>query len=296
MLEFRDIDISDKNRIICALRKSDFMGCEYSFANNMAWKRLCDSKITFYKDFYISCAFNTDDNIPVFTFPSGDGDYASVISEMKKYTDHLGVPLKISGLTNRTLPILNELFDDQFVVDADRDSFDYIYNSADLINLSGKKYHSKRNHLARFNELSYSFTPITDNDIDDCIHFSTVTYNNKSSENEHSFIAEQYAINTYFSYFNELQLNGGIIRVDGNIVAVTIGEKLNSDTFCVHIEKADISYPGIYAGVNNLFAREFASDSMYINREEDLGIEGLRKSKLSYKPAFLLEKYTATFK
>ncbi len=296
MLEFRDIDISDKNQIICALKKSDFMGCEYSFANNMAWKRLAESKIAFYKDFYISCAFKTEDDIPVFTFPSGDGDYASVINEMKRYADSLGVPLKICGLTNRTLPILDELFKNQFVAEADRDGFDYIYNSADLINLSGKKYHSKRNHLARFSELNYSFAPITDNDIDECIHFSTVTYNNKSSENEHSFIAEQYAINTYFSYFNELGLNGGIIRIDGNIAAVTIGEKLNSDTFCVHIEKADTSFPGIYTGINNLFAKEFASDSMFINREEDLGIEGLRKSKLSYKPVFLLEKYIASFK
>lgn len=296
MLEFRDIDISDKNKIVCALKKSDYMGCEYSFANNMAWKRLADSKIAFYKDFYISCAFNTDDGIPVFTFPSGEGDYAAVIGEMRITADSMGAPLRISGLTGKTLPILDELFYGQFTAQEDRDGFDYIYNSSDLINLSGKKYHSKRNHLARFKELDYSFSAITDNDIDDCIHFSTVTYNNKSSENEHSFIAEQYAINTYFSYFNELGLNGGIIRINGDIAAVTIGEKLNSDTFCVHIEKADTSFPGIYVGINNLFAREFASELKYINREEDLGLEGLRKSKLSYKPAFLLEKYTACFK
>lgn len=297
MLDFRDIDISDKEKIVSTLRKSDFMGCEYSFANNMAWKRLAESKISFYKDFYISCAFATEDDIPVFTFPAGEGDYSEIIEEMRKYSYSLGKPLRISGVTEKLLPLFNKLFSqDSFIAELDRDGSDYIYNTQELIELPGRKYHSKRNHLARFKELDYSYSPITEKDIDDCILFSTMTYNSKKSENEHSFIAEQYAINTYFAYFNELDLKGGIIRIDGKPVAVTIGEAINSDTFCIHIEKADISYPGIYAGINNLFAHECASDYRYINREEDLGIEGLRKSKLSYKPAFLLNKYVVTFK
>ena len=100
----------------------------------------------------------------------------------------------------------------------------------------------------------------------------------------------------YFSYYSELGLTGGIIRIDGRIAALTIGERLNSDTFCVHIEKADTSYNGIYAAINNCFAKSAAADFRYINREEDMGIEGLRKSKLSYHPAFLVEKNIVTFK
>lgn len=296
MLELRDIDISDKDRAEKALRQSDFMGCEYSFANNMAWKRLSDSKITFYKDFYIICAFSRENGSPVFTFPAGCGDYREVLGEMKKYSENLGFPLVISGVTDRFLPAFDELFPEQFTAEADRDGSDYIYSSDNLINLEGKKYHGKRNHLARFRELDYHYSPITEKDFDDCITFSTVTYNNKSSDNEHSFIAEQYAINTYFTYFSELGLKGGIIRIGGKTAAVTIGERLNSDTFCVHIEKADTEYNGIYAGINNCFAKDAASGYKYINREEDLGLEGLRKSKLSYKPAFLLNKNIITFK
>ncbi len=296
MLEFRDIEITDKKRINSALSKSDFMGCEYSFANNMAWKRLADSKISFYKDFYICCAFGTEDNIPHFIFPAGEGDYKEIFGELKRFTDSMGKPLVLTGVTERSVAVLNELFPDSFTCEFDRDSSDYIYNSADLIHLKGRKYHGKRNHLARFSEYDYSYSPISEKDFDDCISFCAVNYNNKDSFSNHSFVAEQYAINTYFTYFNEFELKGGIIRINGQTAAVAIGEKLNSDTFCVHIEKADTNFNGIYAGINQRFAEAEASGADFINREEDLGIDGLRKAKLSYHPAFLLKKYIITFK
>lgn len=296
MLEFRDIDISDKSWIEELLRISDFMGCEYSFANNMAWKRLAGSKIARYKNFYITCAFDTDDGIPVFTFPSGEGDYKELICELRAFADSIGKPLRICGVTHKQLEMLTELFSGEFEYELDSDSCDYIYSTEKLINLSGKKYHQKRNHLARFNEYDWHFSLITEKDFDDCITFCTNTYNMKNAIDSHSGIAEQYAINTYFSYFEELGLVGGIIRINDEIKAVTIGEKLNSNTFCTHIEKADTEYQGIYVGINNEFAKNAAYGCEYINREEDLGLEGLRRSKMSYYPEFLLEKHVITFK
>ena len=296
MLEFRVIDITDKERITKALSKSQFMGCEYSFANNMAWRRLADSQIAFYKDFYICCSFTTEDGIPRFFLPSGEGSYIDVMGAMKEYAYSMGKPLRVAGVTDNSLEMLNELFPDSFNVDTDEGDWDYIYNSADLIALSGRKYHSKRNHLARFNELGAEFSIMTEKDFDDCITFSAVEYNNKTDISDHSFIAEQFAINTYFNYFNELGLTGGVIRIGGDVAAFTIGEKLNNETFCVHIEKADTQYNGIYVGINNSFAKAAAAGYKYINREEDLGLEGLRRSKQSYHPAFLLKKYTVTLK
>lgn len=293
MIEFRDIDISDKKKITGCLRASDFMGCEYTFANNMAWKRLSDSKIAFYKDFYIVRSQSPDNN-PYFVLPSGSGNYTEVLGELKRYTDSIGVPLRITGVTEKSVNMFNELFPDKFNIEYDRDGSDYIYLTSDLVNLDGKKFHSKRNHLSRFRSLEYEFSLIREKDFDDCISFCTEDYNSKSRN--HSSVAEQYAINTYFSYFNELELTGGIIRIDGRISALTIGERLNSDTFCVHIEKADRSFSGIYTAINNLFVSSSARDFTYVNREEDLGIEGLRKSKLSYHPVFLLDKYIITFK
>ncbi len=293
MIEFRDIGISDKEKITQCLEKSDFMGCEYSFANNMAWKRLSDSKITFYKDFYLVCSM-TEANKPYFLFPSGSGNYYELFNELKKYTDSLNIPLQISGVTKDGLALFNELFPQQFISEYDRDNSDYIYLSSDLISLKGKKYHSKRNHLSHFKSFDYEFSLIQEKDFDDCISFCTHDYNNKVQT--HSSIAEQYAINTYFSYFEELALTGGIIRINGKVSAITIGEKINSNTFCVHIEKADRNFAGIYTAINNLFISKTAYDCKYVNREEDLGIDGLRKSKLSYYPAFLLDKYIITFK
>lgn len=296
MLEFRDIELSDKERICAALRCSDFRGCEYSFANNMAWRRLAGSKISFYKDFYICCAFDTDDGHPHFVLPAGQGDVRELIGVLRDYSALQNSPLILTGVTKPVLDILYELFPEQFSVAPDRDSSDYVYNSADLIDLAGRKYHQKRNHIARFSEIPYEFSIITEKDLDECIYFSTQTYNQKYPYSDSSIIAEQFAINTYFSYYSELGLTGGIIRIDGRIAALTIGERLNSDTFCVHIEKADTSYNGIYAAINHCFAKSAAADFRYINREEDMGIEGLRKSKLSYHPAFLVEKNIVTFK
>lgn len=296
MLEFRDIAITDKKRITSSLNYSQFMGCEYSFSNNMAWKRLGDSQISFYKDFYICCSFRSEDGIPRFFLPSGSGDYRDVIKEMMKYSESLGKPLRLAGITDSSLNMLKELLPDCFSIESDDGDWDYIYLSDDLIRLPGRKYHGKRNHLARFNELDAVYSEMTDKDFDDCITFSTLEYNSRSADSDHSFIAEQYAINTYFNYFHELGLQGGVIRIDGRVAAFTIGDRLNNDTFCVHIEKADTSFNGIYAGINNCFARLAASSYKYINREEDLGIEGLRKAKQSYHPAFLLKKYTVTFK
>lgn len=294
MLEFKTIDLSDREWINELLAISDFRGCEYSFANNMAWRRLNDTQIARYKDFYISCSF--EDKKPYFTFPTGRGDYKEVFAEMKKYAESFGVPLTVCSVTEQVLPMLNELFPDEFTIEKNEESFDYIYNAEDLIELKGKKYHNKRNHLSKFHQLNWSFEPLSEANHDECIALSVNSYNDKQMYDDKSGISEQFAIHTFLTHYNELNLKGGVLRVDEKVVAFTIGEKINSDTLCVHIEKAIADIPGCYACINNEFARYAATDCKYINREEDLGIEGLRKAKRSYYPAFMLEKSTITFK
>lgn len=297
MLEFRRLTLDDREKVNKALAVSDFKGCEYSFANNLAWCRLADSKICFYKDFYIVCSFGNEDGIPTFTLPSGSGDYREVITEMRNFSNSMGHPLRLCGVTDNSLQMLEEMYGGEISCFLDRDGCDYIYHRSDLAELKGKKFHGKRNHLAKFNRLDSDFSLITEKDYDDCISFIVSDYNSRYDDNmSHSAIAEQYAVNTYFNNFEELELKGGIIRIDGKIAAVTIGERLSSDTFCVHIEKADRNFEGIYTGICNKFVNACTEGFTYINREEDLGIEGLRKSKLSYHPAFLLNKYIVNFK
>ncbi len=293
MLKFRKININDKKWIKELLVKSDFMACEYSFANNMAWVRLNDSQICRYKDFYIVGAVR--DGLARFSFPAGEGDYFDVINQLRAYSKSMGATTEINYVSNNKVQLFNELFPNEFTIKKSEDSSDYIYNASDIIELKGKKYNKKRNHLAKFQQYSWEFSPMTVKDFDECIEFSAVAYNSKNGENSYSSVAEQYAIHTYFKYFKELELKGGVIRVDGKIVAFTLGERLNSNTFCVHIEKANTEYLGVYVAINNEFAKYAAKDFKYINREEDLGIEGLRKSKRSYYPAFLLEKNAIKF-
>ena len=302
MFDFRVIQLEDRDWIKEKLKISDFRGCEYSFANNVAWQRLSDTVICSYNDFYISCSFY--DSQPGITFPAGvktdsnEGKekYIRLFSELKHYVDNQGKKLIVSSVTAENLQWMKEYYKDNISIESDRANFDYIYNSEDLINLSGKKYHGKRNHIKRFMDNDWSFEAISHKYYDECIAFAVDFYNKNSSYDDFSAVVEQYAINVFFENMDYLGLKCGMLKSNGKLVGITIGEQLNSDTFVVHIEKAVSDVQGAYPMLCNQFAKANAADLMYINREEDLGIEGLRKSKLSYKPAFLLEKNIITFK
>lgn len=301
MLKFREIQLDDKAWIDKCLKVSDFRGCEYSFANNLAWRRLSDTVICHHGDFYISCSFD-DERKPVFTFPSGaryDAEgiekYKKLFAELGEYAESVGAKLKISSVNSEHLKWMQEFYKDEITVNADRDSFDYIYKAENLIELKGKKYHGKRNHIKRFKENNWSFETLTSDRFDECTAFAAEFYNENKSYDDYSAVVEQFVIHTFFSNFEYLGLKGGVLRKDGKMVGFTIGEQLNTDTFVVHIEKAKSEVQGAYPAICNEFAIACASQLEYINREEDLGIEGLRRSKMSYHPEFLLEKYTVTF-
>lgn len=295
MLDFRKISIEDKEWISQLLKKSNFMGAEYSFANNMAWSRLSNSLITRYKNFYTVLMPESD--MYTFTFPAGSGDYIEFFNILREYSKLHNKKCAIFGVTKENLALFKENFSNQYSCEYLDDSSDYIYLASDLINLSGKKYHGKRNHLKKMDNYNWTYNRLSKKDFDDCILFSTNIYNQKQGFNNHSAMVEQYAIDTFFKYYDIFNLMGITIRIDGKLVAFSIGEKLNSNTVVVHIEKADTSYEGLYVLINNLFVKEFcnSNDIIYVNREEDLGIEGIRKAKQSYHPIFKLEKYLVKF-
>lgn len=292
MLTFRTITLADQMWITRALRQSDFSGCEYCFANNLAWYRASDSRIAQFQDFYIIAAFDTEDGIPNVTFPSGQGDWDALFAELQETFCQDGKPLRFCGVTAETAAFLQERFPDA-VWKPERDAFDYIYRTEDLISLKGKRYHKKRNHLNQFrSRYAWTFSELTVADMDECIAFSASVYNQKDGYDSRSSVVEQFAIHTYFTNFAALGLCGGVLRVDGKLAGFSIGEPLNRNTFVTHIEKADISFQGAYTALTQAFTERFASGYEYINREEDLGLEGLRQAKLSYYPAYLLEKGT----
>ncbi len=295
MFDFREIELSDKPWIDELLAKSDFMGCEYSFANNVAWRRLNNSIISRYKDFYL---ISTEDNDNIYlTYPAGEGNILELLNLFNGYCRGKGKTFVLSSVSLSNLYYLKEHIGDKIeTVKSNPDYFDYIYYAEELINLKGKKYHSKRNHISNFKKQPWEYKPLTCDLFDDCIEFITETYNNKDNFDSYSAVVEQFAVNTFFNNFEYMNLVGGVLYQNERIVGVTIGEKINSNTLVVHVEKASGSINGAYPTICNEFAKANAANLKYINREEDLGIEGLRKSKRSYNPCFLLEKNTVIFK
>ena len=293
MFEFRKIDISDQIWVKELLAKSDFRGCEYNFANNLAWHRLYQTQICRYNNFYIS---SSEKYGLAFTFPAGEGDYRELFIKLRKYAEERNSPLRISSVLPENLRLFEEYFSDEFTVSSDDSGFDYVYKSENLRNLAGKRYHGKRNHLKRFYETDWSYHDMTEADFDDCIEFAVNSYNDNMSYDDESSVGEQFAINTFFNHFEELGLKGGVIKVGGKVKGFTIASRTNSDTIDIHVEKADSTINGAYTAIMNEFAKSSAQEFEYINREEDLGIEGLRKSKRSYYPEFQIIKNTVTFK
>lgn len=292
MFEFRDIKISDREWINNLLAKSDFRGCEYTFANNLAWKRLSDSKIARYKDFYIVAAVDCEE--PFFTYPAGEGDIFELIEKLKAFVGDK--KLILTSVSKENLDMLMSFYGSEITVEADESHFDYIYKTKDLQEMSGKKFHGKRNHIKRFKENNdWRFVPLTKNLFDECTEFSVHSYNKNNGYGDFSAVCEQYAIHTYFENYEFLELQGGALFAGGKLCGFTIGERVNSDTFVVHIEKADSEIQGAYPTLCNEFAKTLGDGFEFINREEDLGIDGLRRSKKSYNPVFLLEKYTVIF-
>lgn len=292
MLEFKEIELSDAEWIKQILKKSDFNGSEYSFGNNFVWRKVYNTRICRYKDFYI---IHTHFRKPSFVFPAGEGDLCDVIGQMRAFALANGFPLFIHSINAQSMQKLEALFAGEFESGTVRDDYDYVYNTSDLITLQGKKYHSKRNHINRFMEQNWRFEPITEQNIAECVTMSEewcrLNHCFDDTGAKHEFCAVRQSLQHYF----KLGYSGGLIRLDGKVIAFTMGEPLNSNTFIVHIEKAYGDIQGAYPMINREFAEYAARDYAYINREDDAGEEGLRKAKLSYKPAFLVDKYWVQF-
>ena len=291
-LRFKKIELSDKPWIDELLRKSDFRGSEYCFGNNFIWANAYSSWIGRYKDFYLQ--FN--EQAKHFAFPAGEGDLKEVIEVMMAYAEENGFPfvMHVSHAANKEK--MEELMPGRFDFEERRDYFDYIYSAESLITLAGKKLHSKRNFINRFIQKEWSVEAITADNKAECEAFNEFWCRQNDCCQDESKREEMCAARKALQYFDVLGLHGCILKQEGRVVAYSIGERINSDTEIVHIEKADAEVPGAYPMINKEYATMFASDCSYVNREEDLGVEGLRKAKTSYNPVMFTERYRVTLK
>jgi hypothetical protein len=181
------------------------------------------------------------------------------------------------------------------VAEFDRGQSDYVYLAEDLIKLQGRKYHRKRNHIKQFKEkYSYQYLPLTSEWISECLRLETEWCDLRHCEAIPGLLNESVAIKEALTCYETLGLKGGAILIDGKVEAFTLGEPLNQNTVVIHIEKANSAYEGLYSLINQAFLENEWAEYTYVNREQDLGEEGLRKAKESYFPHHMINKYTLT--
>ncbi len=295
MLEFRTPQIEDKSHAEEILYKLNYRINENCFGDIFIWRNTYNTKIAFSNN-YMFVKF-VSGKTHYYLFPAGKGNLEEAVKLLYEDAMQNGDKFYMACVTPEMKTELDDIFPDKFDYEPTRNTFDYIYNSSDLITLSGRKFHSKRNHIARFEALGdWHYEEITRENIAACRKMSDQWCKINGCGTDSSLRAEHCAVEQAFSNYFELGLKGGMIVLDGRIVAFAMGQKLCGDTFIVHIEKAFSDVEGAYTIINREFASHNAEKFAYINREDDAGVEGLRKAKLSYHPAILLEKNCVTLK
>lgn len=282
--------IKDRDWAEIIAKSSDVISCDAAFGTIYIWRKTYDTRICHFKN-YLLTAYLFDEGNVYFDYPVGTGDISQAIKFMNEYADEINRKpfFSVSGL--KQCDEFKSLLPNYTCTDL-RDSYEYIYLSESLAALNGRKLHGKRNHLNNFkSKYNYSYEEINENNYKDALYvvkqwcLQHTAIDDSDDENENCAIKEA------FKYYKELKLKGGVLKVDNFPVAMTLGEAITDECFVVHFEKALNTVDNAYTAINNMFSQTL-TQYKYINREEDLGIDGLRKAKLSYRPEILLEKFT----
>lgn len=221
-----------------------------------------------------------------------------VIQKMLDYAEEQKFPFMLQGMEKHMMEWLEKIKPNFFEYHTEQDNFDYVYSSKELIELKGRKFHNKKNHVNSFRKTytNYQYVPMTMEMTQLCIDFMTEWCNERGCVKGDSIDCERNAIVEAMKNFTVLGFKGGAIFVDDRMIAFTFGEMGNDNTAVIHVEKGRLEYKGVYGVINQEFCAQNWQHVEYINREEDMGIEGLRKAKESYHPVKMIEKYSATVK
>ena len=294
MIDFQKFDDNTKAAYLKALFAAGERGCEYSYANLNLWGR---QRVAFTDGYFV--LFSQFERLSIYPFPVGSGDIRPVLDAVIHDARKRGIICRFSGLTAADTMLLEELYPGQFRFHPDRDSCDYVYDINDLADLKGRKYQKKRNHINRFWQAHPNCTavPITAENLSAVEKMAALWYSSRQSDDpDHDYHLEKQALHRAFANMEKLGLEGLLLEENGNVLAMTMGSQLSGDTFDIHFEKALDFADGAYPAIAQAFAAHLRSKYpalRYLNREEDMGIPGLRQSKLSYYPHHLVVKFWA---
>jgi len=295
MIEFKDIELSDRKEINKYLEIFNTEVSELNFTNLFSWREKYQFKYAIVGGF-LWISNQTDDGQIYFSPPIGDYsiDLYSKFFLMKDYCDDHKKEFTIKKASESIKNQLIETNVFQFEVSTDRSESDYIYVFDEMLELKGKKYHKKKNRVNKFIKTydQWSYERITEDTIDDCRLLADEWCRDNNCDDNDNLNYERKAIKEVLDHYEILGCFGGLIRIDGKIAGFTISEKLNKETLVIHFEKGNTAYDAIYNMLTHAHLKDIENGFEFINREQDLGIEGLRRSKLSYHPIELRHKYT----
>lgn len=291
---FKRVTIEDKSLFEKFIYPYKFLSCEYSFTTLYIWREACDICFTTYKGALIIKKKDFEGRY-YFMQPLGykKEDLKEIVDALMKYKSEESMDYLFKDLEESFIEEIRNIYDNvqDICIKEDRDNFDYLYEAEKLIKLSGKKLHGKKNHYNSFiKNYNYQVKDINDKEvIKDVIVAAELWY--KGNDEDLMLRYELQGIKDLLNNIHNVNIKGIAVYVDGKIAAFSLGEKLNDNLAVIHIEKGDMNVRGVYSFINKTFVDRCFSDVKIINREQDLGIAGLRKSKLSYYPFKLEKKY-----
>lgn len=295
MLEWKKPELNDGEWIRPIVYQADAMGSDLSFANIYLLRDKYNIEITNYKDFLIR-RYHGKGTRDGYTFPTGSGNVQKALKEIEADASVRGETLRFSFVTENQREVLEQIYPGRFEYIDDLGDYDYIYSRQELAQLAGKSFHKKKNHVSKFTRQypEFRYEELGKCNIEDAAVVEDGWYYDHLQSEDDSQKLEYNSIKEAINYYEELNLSGGIIYVDGAAVAMTIGSRISANIIDVHFEKAIGEYAanGGYAAINNMYAKS-QGNVEWLNREEDINIEGLRKAKQSYHPKILLKKYCA---
>jgi uncharacterized protein len=279
-------------------RLSGSLITDLTLSCRMAWDPVFRTEICFFEDSALMISDGGGFTDPHLLMPLGSLDSDKLNRILLMADDEFrarGWKLKVMCIEEDKVDLFSNLRDFSAELSYSDSASDYVYDANALRTLSGNVLHKKRNHVNRFLRLypNYRYRSLTSDDVSACLSLVKVWCDAKGIDPEDAFESDYRMIENLFSHYDTLSMRGGLIEINGLIRAFSLGSAGNGNTAYMHFEKADPSFDGIYAAINRLTIENEFPDAAYINREEDMGIPGLRKSKESYDPILLRKKFRA---
>ncbi len=295
MIEFKTLTLCDKQWVDQIVLRENSPSADYNFGNIYIWDKHYRQLIcSFQERLLVKLRY---EGKPTFVFPIGSGPLVPAIEALREFAACKNYPFTLRGVTEKHREMLEEAYPGRFDYAEDSVNADYIYLAEKLATYAGKALHGKKNHCNRFEaENDWRFVPISRELIPGCLDMLDLWTEENAARLDKSVHFEHDAIIRAFAAYEKLGLEGGVLYSGERIVGFSLGEMTSADTFDVHFEKADVKLNGAYPMVCRELTRMMRARHpalVYMNREDDMGLDALRQSKLSYKPEYLLKKYTA---